>query len=682
MKKETAVAAMIVLGIAAFVIGYVLGGQGGEGAGHDAGDHGTSHAAAGGTYDSSIVPLGSSPVSGPADAEATVVLFMDFANEAATAAAADIQEILGGSRVGSGSARLVVKFLPGTSEESRNAAVAALYAADNGRFFGGAYEALRSAESLSDDSLRTILQNAGVDPAGFTAALENDTYSAVLAADANLASGLGANRAPAVFINGRALPTAELTQDRLREVVLGEIAAVEEAVSRGDLEAGEAYAARTMTNAEVRPTRVARAERAERRAAAREGAAEARPERAAERPEPREREARRPAAPPSGDVERLRVPIGDSYVKGSDEALVTIAIFSDFHCPFCSRVNPTLEAIEEEYGDQVRFVFKHNPLPMHPNAPLASRAAMAAGEQGKFWEMHDLIFENQRRQERADMEDFAQQLGLDMAAFRAFLDSDRGNDQIAADQALGRQVGARGTPHFFINGRRLRGAQPLESFTEIIEQELALARQMVADGTPASQVYEQLMEGAQEQAAAEPARQEAPARVEPPPVGNSAARGPEDAPVTIFMFSEFQCPYCSRALAAVQQIEETYGDRVRFVFKSFPLPFHGDAHLASQAALAAGEQGKFWEYHDILFQNQRALSRSDLEGYAEQLGLDMARFREALDSGRFADQVDAEMAEGRAAGVSGTPTFLINGQRLVGAQPFESFQPIIEAALN
>ena len=671
MKKETAVAAIIVFAMVGFFGGWFVGGLNPEAENGE----GVEHASAPGHYDSSILPIGESPTLGSADAPATVVFFVDFASRSAVRAAADIEEALADDNIDGDDVRLVVKFLPG-GDEGRTAAAAAIFAAEHGSF-EGVYDLLReNQDSLDEDTINTLLEGAGLDPEEFDAS----SYSALIDADVNLARSLGQRRAPAVFVNGHALTGRDLNANQIRTQVLGEVASVDDLLESG-VSAGTVYGLRVRENAD--PTLLVASNDRRRGGNDRDSEERERPSRAAapDAQAPR----RADAQPPSGEVERLRVPVGDSYFKGPADALVTIIEFSDFHCPFCSRVGPTLAQIHEQYGDDVRVAFKHNPLPMHPNAPLASATTLAAGAQGKFWEMHDMVFENQRRQTREDMESFAEELGLDMGEFRAFLDGDEGAAQIEADTALARQVGARGTPHFFINGRRLRGAQPVTAFQEVIDSEIALANQLIADGTTdRAGVYEHLMEGASEQAAEAaptPSQPEQPAVVEPPPIGDSAARGPEDAEVTIFIFSEFQCPYCGRAQPTMRQIEETYGDQVRFVFKSFPLPFHDNAHLASQAALAAGEQGKFWEYHDILFENQRALSRPDLERYAQELGLEMGQFREALDSGRFSDQVDQEAAEGRRVGVSGTPTFVVNGERVVGAVPFSRFQPIIDRAL-
>ncbi len=148
-------------------------------------------------------------------------------------------------------------------------------------------------------------------------------------------------------------------------------------------------------------------------------------------------------------------------------------------------------------------------------------------------------------------------------------------------------------------------------------------------------------------------------------------------------WSDFQCPFCGRAIPTREADRgPAYKGKIRIAFKQFPLPFHDKAHLAAEAALAANEQGKFWQMHDKLFANQQALDRPSLEKYAQELGLDMGKFKAALDWGKFKDKVDAEDKEGAAFGVTGTPTFFINGTRLVGAQPFESFKAAIDAELK
>jgi protein-disulfide isomerase len=164
--------------------------------------------------------------------------------------------------------------------------------------------------------------------------------------------------------------------------------------------------------------------------------------------------------------------------------------------------------------------------------------------------------------------------------------------------------------------------------------------------------------------------------------GEPPAFGPKDAKVTIVEFSDFECPFCSRAADATKKVKEKYGDKVRFVFRQFPLSFHSHAHLAAEASLAANAQGKFWEYHDKLFANQRGLERDKLEGYAKELGLDVAKFKKALDDKTFAATVDAEMKLGEEAAVDGTPTMFLNGARVANPTDFDAISKDIDKALG
>jgi protein-disulfide isomerase len=158
--------------------------------------------------------------------------------------------------------------------------------------------------------------------------------------------------------------------------------------------------------------------------------------------------------------------------------------------------------------------------------------------------------------------------------------------------------------------------------------------------------------------------------------------GPEDAKVTIVEFSDFECPYCTRAAQVTHQIRERYGDKVRFVFRQFPLPMHQQAHLAAQASLAAAEQGKFWEFHDLLFANQRALTRESLEGYAKQLNLNVSSLKQALDNGKHKAAVDSDLKLGEEVSVSGTPTVFINGKRVPNPTEFAPVAKLIDEALG
>lgn len=158
--------------------------------------------------------------------------------------------------------------------------------------------------------------------------------------------------------------------------------------------------------------------------------------------------------------------------------------------------------------------------------------------------------------------------------------------------------------------------------------------------------------------------------------------GNPDALVTIVEYSDFECPYCSRAYWTMRLIEEDYSeDQVKIIFKNYPLSFHANAQKAAEASECAFDQDMFWEYHNTLFENQEALTVEDLKQYAVDLGLDTETFNTCLDSGEKESEVEKDFNDGLAEGVTGTPAFFINGQSLVGAQPYESFATIIDAEL-
>ena len=160
------------------------------------------------------------------------------------------------------------------------------------------------------------------------------------------------------------------------------------------------------------------------------------------------------------------------------------------------------------------------------------------------------------------------------------------------------------------------------------------------------------------------------------------AKGADGAPITIVEFSDFQCPFCSKANVSVNEVLKAYEGKVKLVFRHFPLSFHAEAPKAAEASLCAEDQKKFWEYHDKLFANQSALKVEDLKKHAADLGLDTARFNECLDSGKKAELVKKDMEEGEKVGVTGTPAFFINGIMLSGAVPAEEFKSIIDAELK
>ena len=163
--------------------------------------------------------------------------------------------------------------------------------------------------------------------------------------------------------------------------------------------------------------------------------------------------------------------------------------------------------------------------------------------------------------------------------------------------------------------------------------------------------------------------------------GDAPGFGPADAKVTIVEYSDFECPFCGRAAEVVEKVKEKYGQKVRFVFRQFPLGMHENAPLAAEAALAAHAQGKFWPLHDILFENQRSLDRASLEGFAEKAGLDVAKFKKALDDHTYAAAVESDKKLGDEAGVSGTPSMFIGTDRVANPTDFDALAKQLDAKL-
>lgn len=166
---------------------------------------------------------------------------------------------------------------------------------------------------------------------------------------------------------------------------------------------------------------------------------------------------------------------------------------------------------------------------------------------------------------------------------------------------------------------------------------------------------------------------------------DDAVLGSATAPITIIEFSDYQCPFCGRFYNdAFKKINEQYikTGKAKLVYRDFPLEFHQFAQKAAEASECAHEQGKFWEYNEKLFENQQSLDIDSLKRYAQDLSLDSGKFNSCLDSGKMANEVKKDANDGAKAGVSGTPTFFVNGVQLVGAQPFEAFEQIITQQLN
>lgn len=380
-------------------------------------------------------------------------------------------------------------------------------------------------------------------------------------------------------------------------------------------------------------------------------------------------------------VERYYVPLLDAPSRGPADAPVTVVMFSDFECPFCGRGHEIMGELRKQYPDQVRIAYKAFPLDMHPHALLAAMAARSAQKQGKFWDFHDRLF-SQKGLDVDVVFQHAVASGLDVAVLRDDLRKLEFGPEVARDLRLGRRLGVHSTPTFFVNGRILTGAQPYNNFEALIEEELVAAKQLAAQGVAPADIYERTIADGFRKVVFTDDRRLDPDSVVPVPLGDSPRLGPDDAPVTIVIFGDFECPFCVRGNSVIESLRAHYGDTLRIVHKHSPLAFHSHAQLAARASNAAHQQGKFWAYHDALYARQAKFDEDDLLAIAKQIGLDLKKFKAAMNDLTLDEAIERDQSLAHNLGVTGTPAFFVNGRPVEGAQPELVFRLIIEEELD
>jgi protein-disulfide isomerase len=601
----------------------------------------------------SPVPVDSNdPVWGNRGAPVTMVVFSDFQCPYCSRVEDTVSTIK--TTYGKDKIRIVWKNAPlpfhPNAKPAAEAAQGTFVLAGNDAFWKFHDTAFKNQPGLSPENYVKWAKEAGVkDEAKFKQGLDAHTWADKVDKDQAVGKSIGANGTPHFMINGVALVGAQ-PLEKFKEVIDAQLTKAKAAMASGT-KADKIYVEMSKQNKTAAP---------------------AQPE-----------QAKKEAAPEEEDKSVWKVPVGDSPILGPDTALVTIVEFSDFQCPYCKKVEPQLKQIRDTYGDKVRLVWKHEPLPFHPRAePAAEITMMAFKEKGSkgFWAAHDKLFDLQPKLEDSDLEGAAKELGLDVEKAKKAMSTHKYKELIEADSGLADDIKASGTPHFFVNGKRLVGAVPFEKFQAVIDEELKNAQALVAKGIAPKDVYNEIMKTGKGPPPPE-------MKTVPAPTSANPFKGGANAKVVIQEFSDFQCPFCGRVEPTVKQISETYGDKVKIVWRHKPLPMHPDAPLASEAAAEAFKQKSsdgFWKMHGLLFQNQSTpdgLKRPALEKYAEQIGLDMNKFKTALDSDAHKAQIDADSKVGDDAGISGTPAFVINGYFVSGAMPFPTFKKLIDRAL-
>jgi len=403
-----------------------------------------------------------------------------------------------------------------------------------------------------------------------------------------------------------------------------------------------------------------------------------------------------PPAPPPGPTaapeDDAALPIfADDAVRGSRLAPVTVVVFSDLECPYCARLDKTLDELQKAYGDEkLRIVFKNFPLTSHVYARLAAEVGQGvleiAGPKA-FWRYKSKAFQHQDEISPDALRAWAVEAGADAHSLEEGLAAKRWVSKVGRDLELARRLEINAAPTSFVNGVPVMGAQSSESFEKIIDGELAEARTLVASGVSPDKVYARRVAANLEQpegvdeGSSEPLALAESRLVHKIPVGKGPVRGPDTAYVTIVVFSDFQCPFCKRATETLARIQREYGDKVRIVWRDMPLSFHERAEPAAELARAAraqkGDAG-FWAVHDLLFDSQPSLDDADLERIAREAKLDVAKAMASVRSRAFRRVIDEDVALGEEFAVTGTPQFFLNGRRVSGAKPFDLFKTIID----
>ncbi len=573
------------------------------------------------------------PARGADTARVEIVEVSDFECPYCARVAPTLQEL---ERTYGPDLRFVFLHQPlGFHKRATPAAIAATAAGLQGRFWELHDALFAHQKALGDDDIRGYAAAAGLDLRAFDQDLGDPALAAWVNANKRVASAAGARGTPTFFINGVKLAGAQPVE-AFKRLIDAELDQSKAAGRQG----AEWRAERTRLNDPLLHSFLYGSQLPEGLTA--------------------------DQIPSLGgprlaiDAWRVAVTPADAARGGSaDSAPVTMVVFADLECPFCRRAHETVEKVRAKYGDRLRYVFKHRPLSFHTRALPAARAALCAQQQGRFWELHDLIYTQYETLTDDVLARFAREAGVTLGAkgadWRACLASDAVTQRLAADAALARSVGARGTPTFFINGRKLAGAQPLEEFELLIDEELARAQTFRDAGVPAAELYAALTGKAQ-------VKQALGAETFELDMNGTPLLGPKDAPIVLTVFADFECPYCAKIRPALDAVRQRFGDRVAIAFKHFPLSFHKHARPAARAAICAREQDGFDAFHDALFDRQVDLGPSLYAQLANELELDFNRYDACVKSTRPDLKIDADMEEGRAVGLRGTPTLLINGR--------------------
>ncbi len=403
---------------------------------------------------------GDEPQKGPDDALVTIIEFADYQ---CPYCADSVEPLASAMSSYEDDVRLIFKHYPLPGHGKAGPAAYASWAAhQQGKFWEFHDRLFESKASITD--VPAWAQELGLDPNKLGDDMESGAARAAVDKDMLAGAKVGVTGTPAFFVNGH-LYRGKRDAVQWKQIIAAELEYAEDLVDEG-IPRAEVYE-HLMKDAKLRQ------------------------EGAPERPIGKQRKRR--AGEPD-DTSIYAVPIDGAPAKGPDTALVTLVEFADYHCPYCAKVQTTLDELAAAFPDDLRIVYRQRPLAIHPQAHDASKAALAAAKQGKFWEYHEKLFLRQSKT-LDEFKRLAEELGLDVDRFVADYESEDVAKQLAADLEVATAFGVAGTPAFFINGRYVSGAQSYGAFETVIRERIDEAKALVGQGTAPSQVYSTLIAG-------------------------------------------------------------------------------------------------------------------------------------------------------------------------------------------
>jgi protein-disulfide isomerase len=580
---------------------------------------------------------------GDSDALVTVVAFLDFECGFCREGFQTLLELR--ASYTDKELRIVFKHLPLRSHPNAlGAAIAGQAVTELGgsdAFFRFAKLAFEGSHELSYEKLASWALDAGVPIELYNERASEEITLRRVAQDAGLAHQVGVDSTPSFFINGRLISGAQPIEF-FHQTIREELQGMKDAIGSSWR---TKYQARVANNMKASLVTALLAE----------------------------------------NPDDLRVPVGNSPAIGSPDALVTLVMFTDFECPFCKRADETILTLQKNYGSDLRVVFKHLPLPFHqrarPLALLTEAIHQKSGNLSFFTASHE-IFSTDSDLDLENLMLIGQKHGLTKEEVSDAIEERNLQlvERLEEDRTLADDVLARGTPHFFINGKRLSGARPIEHFEALIEHELKRAQARVSTGVPKTDIYDVLQEGALSPGAPQKLSGVIPEKGQP-------IRGIQTAKVRVHIFSDFECPYCKRGEENLALLAKEYPNDLLFVWHDLPLPFHERALPAARAARYAFEkQGNkgFWRMHAALFDidsDQAKLSDAEIRAHGNQLGLNADELMRFVSDGGKDAAIQRDIALAESLDINGTPAYVIGGYLVTGARPLNHLVRVVKLAL-